>query len=58
MPPTPQGRRYLKALHFLHTKDMLEADLTSTILDIIHRFLFYLKRRFGDWIQSLSSSAI
>jgi hypothetical protein len=26
-----------------------------TILDIIHRHLFYLKRRFGDWSLSPSS---
>jgi hypothetical protein len=27
-------------------------DITIAILDIIHRPVFYLKQRFGDWILS------
>jgi hypothetical protein len=32
---------------------LININIAITILDIIHRPLFYLKQRFGDWFVSV-----
>jgi hypothetical protein len=49
-----------KALHILQSISLWRwyININITILDIIHRPVFHLKQRFGDWILSPSSGGL
>jgi hypothetical protein len=45
----------LGTLHEMLVHSRLKEYVTITVLGIIHRPVFYLKQRFGDWILYPSS---